>query len=42
MRAEAVRRGLPEPDAEVLADTVVARLALAGAEESGQDGPAAA
>ncbi|MFC9461400.1 hypothetical protein [Streptomyces sp. NPDC056983] len=36
--AEAVRRGLPEPDAAGLADSVVARLALAGAGESEQDG----
>ncbi|MFE1881683.1 hypothetical protein [Streptomyces diastatochromogenes] len=34
VRTEAVRRGLPEPDAEALADSVVARLVLAGTEGS--------
>ncbi|TMR02404.1 hypothetical protein ETD83_12740 [Actinomadura soli] len=36
VRTEAVRRGLPEPDAEALADSVVARLALAGTERAEQ------
>ncbi|MEV0534210.1 hypothetical protein [Kitasatospora sp. NPDC050463] len=41
VRGEAVRRGLPEPDAEALADSVVAKLATAGAAEPEPDGTSA-